>query len=290
LLNYFKTTRLVVLLLLTILSFNGCSVRRMVGGAVNNLTDALFRQRDVQLAREGSASFLLTVDAMIQRKPDDPELLNMGTQVYSAYASAFLLGTDSKRAFTLFDQALDYGLRAWEIQFNWADVRHVDIDDWIAELDKCTKKDLPYLFWTANTWASWIAVNPESTLALADLSIVLETMKRIETLDSSYQNGAVHLFFGMYYAVQPRGLGRDLDKSLAHFSAAIDIAGKNAMLPRVLFARYYCRALFDEELFRTTLEHVLQSPSKCPEPNLNLMNAIARERAAAYLDQIENLF
>jgi len=262
----------------------------MVGGAVNDLTDSLFRQRDIQLAREGSASYLLALDGMIHGSPDDAELLCTGAKVYSAYASAFTLGTNPERAYILYDQALDYGLRMWKEKFDWSDVRYMNIDDWIHELDKCSKEDVPYLYWTANAWSGWIAVNPESTLALADLSFLVETMKRIEKLDSSYQNGAVHLFFGMYYAVQPRGLGGDLDKSLDHFSTAIEMAGPNAMLPRVLYARYYSRALFDEDLFRSVLTQVLESPSRCPEPDLNLMNAIARERASAYLEQIDELF
>lgn len=280
-----------VFLVLLIPGFlTGCSVKRMVSGAVEDLTSALYRQRDPQLAREGAASFLLAVDSMIGRNPDDPELLLRGVQTYSAYAGAFTLGTDPDRAFILYDQALVYGLRLWKTRFGWHDIRRMDLDRWNRMLETCGLETVPDLYWTANAWAGWIAVNPESTLATADLSYVVAAMNRVLALDPGYQKGAAHLFFGTYYAVQPRGMGRDLEKSRSHFETAIRLGGPYAMLPRVLYARYYARARFDETLFRTTLEEVLRSPSRCPDPNLNLQNAIARERARVYLEQVEELF
>ncbi|MCD4653997.1 TRAP transporter TatT component family protein [bacterium] len=288
--NYSRFTRLVAFLLFVTIAISGCSIRKMVSGTIANLTDSLYRQRDIQLAREGSASFLLAIDGMIHGNPDDPNLLLMGTQTYSAYASAFALCTEPDRAYILYDQALEYGFRMWEKRFHWTNIRQLEIDTWIQKLDLCSKNDLPYLYWTASAWSGWITVNPESTLAIADLSLVVETMKRINEIDTTFQDGAVHLFFGMYYAVQPRGLGQDLDKSFEHFTKSMELAGPNAMLPKVLFARYYTRALLDEELFVSILNKVLDSPSRCPEPELNLMNAIARERAATYLKQLDDLF
>lgn len=257
---------------------------------MTNLTHALYQQRDVALARDGSASFLLIADSLILRNPTDPGLLLNGVQAYAAYASAFLLGKEQDRAFVLLDQALQYGFSLWEIQFGWKSITLLPIDDWEQALQATSTKDVPALFWTANTWASWITVHPDSILALSDLPHVLAAMQRVLELDDTYQQGAVHLFFGMYYAVQPAGVGRDLEKSHFHFQKAIQLAGADAMLPRVLFARYYARASFDEDLFRQVLEDVLISPSLSPDPDLNLMNAIARERAAMYLAQIDELF
>jgi hypothetical protein len=272
------------------LAFCGCSIRRIAGNALTDLTRALYQQRDVALARDGSASFLLIADSLIIRNPADPAILLNGVRAYSAYASAFLLGTEQDRAFVLLDQALQYGFSLWEIQFGWKSVNLWPIDDWERALQNTTVNDVPALFWTANTWVSWITAHPDSILALSDLPHVLAAMQRVLELDETYQQGAVHLFFGMYYAVQPAGVGRDLDKSHAHFQKAIQLAGPDAMLPRVLFARYYARACFDEDLFRQVLEDVLISPSQSPDPDLNLMNAIARERAAMYLAQIDELF
>ncbi len=148
----------------------------------------------------------------------------------------------------------------------------------------------PELFWTANTWAAWITVHPDTIIAIADLPYVISAMNRVLALDDTYQNGAAHLFFGMYYAVQPASLGRDLAKSEEHFRKAMELAGPHAMLPKVLFARYFARSSFDVDLFVQTLQNVLDSPSRCPDPNLNLMNAIARERAAEYLKNVDDLF
>ncbi len=121
----------------------GCSVKRMAGRAVNDLTTALFQQRDVTLARDGSSSFLLVTDSLILRNPQDPDLLLNGLQVYSAYASAFLLGTDPDRAFTLLDRALDYGFALWKIRFGWQSVSLMPIDEWDRALEGMTRDDVP---------------------------------------------------------------------------------------------------------------------------------------------------
>jgi len=262
----------------------------MVSSAVNDLSTAVYQQRDISLARDGSASFLLITDSMILRNPNDPALLLNGMQLYSAYASAFLIGKDKERAFILLDRAPEYGFDLWEEQFGWKSVNLMSIDDWESIVAKTSLKDVPALYWTASTWASWITTHPDSIVAISDLPFVLTALNRVLELDDMYQNGSVHLFFGMYYAIQPSGIGRDLEKSLFHFQTAIQAAGPYAMLPKVLFARYYARAQFDEELFTKTLREVLLSPSNCPDPNLNLMNAIARERAELYLEQLEELF
>ncbi|HPQ41385.1 MAG TPA: TRAP transporter TatT component family protein, partial [bacterium] len=232
--NCFKTRLPIIVTVLVLVLPCGCSVRRMVSGAVDDLTDALYRQRDPELAREGAAPFLLAVDGMIGNRPDDPDLLLRGVQSYSAYAGAFTLGTDPDRAFVLFDQALEYGFRLWQVRFGWNDIRRMDLDRWKNELENRTVQDVPDLFWTANAWASWITVHPETTMATADLSYVVAVMERLLSLDETYQSGAVHLFFGTYYAVQPRGMGRDLDKSGMHFESAMRLAGPHAMLPKVL--------------------------------------------------------
>jgi len=265
-------------------------MKRMLSGTVDDLTTALYRQRDPRLARDGAASFLLAVDGMIQKDPADPDLLLRGVQTYSAYAGAFALGTDPDRAFVLYDQGLVYGFQLWREYFGWTGIRRMDLDQWETMLGQCRAEDVPELYWPASAWSGWVAVHPESTLAVADLSYIVAAMNRVLALDGGYQNGAVHLFFGTYYAVQPRGMGRDLDASKRHFETAMRLAGPHAMLPRVLYARYYARAQFDETLFRNVLEEVLRSPSRCPDPDLNLQNAIARERARDYLERMDDLF
>ncbi len=272
------------------LACSGCSIRRFANNALIDLTHALYQQRDVALAKEASAPFLLLTDTMILRNPEDSTYLLGGVKAYYAYASAFLIGTDQERAFVLFDQALNYGFSLWKTKFGWKSVRMLAIDDWDRELQRISRDDIAYLFWPANTWASWITVHPDSILAISDLSYVVAAMNRILELDDTYQDGAVHLFFGMYYAVQPAGLGRDLEKSDVHFQNAIRLAGPEALLPKVLYARYYARANFDEELFIQLLEDVLKTPTQYSDPNLNLMNAIARDRATEYLSQIDELF
>jgi len=151
------------------------------------------------------------------------------------------------------------------------------------------KDDVPYLYWLGYTWAGWITSHPDTMLAMADLSIVLMIMESVLLHDEAYNDGGVHTFFGIYFASRPPALGGDLDKSLMHFEKAIHMAPDYSLMPKVLMARFYARMTFDQTLFETLLRSVLDAPS-LNDPNLNLMNAIAQQKAQVMLEEIDEYF
>ena len=95
-------------------------------------------------------------------------------------------------------------------------------------------------------------------------------------------------FFGIYYAVQPRGAGQDLAKSKAHFERAFQYAGADYLLPRVMYAEFYARYAFDRDLFESTLKEVVTHHDDTAE--FRLMNEVARKRAQALLDNVDDYF
>ena len=68
----------------------------------------------------------------------------------------------------------------------------------------------------------------------------------------------------------------------------MEIAGPDYLLARVTFAEFYARYAYDPELFEETLRQVLIAEPKVPE--FTLMNAVAKTRAQALLDQADDLF
>lgn len=96
------------------------------------------------------------------------------------------------------------------------------------------------------------------------------------------------MLFGIYYAVQPRGAGRDLERSKNHFLRAIEHAGPDNLLPRVAYAEFYARYAFDRELFEQTLQSVLDEEIK--DGPFRLMNAVSKKRAAALLEEADEWF
>jgi hypothetical protein len=113
-------------------------------------------------------------------------------------------------------------------------------------------------------------------------------MRRVHELDPTHSYGGPDLFFGIYYAVQPRGAGRNLRLSREHFERAIRTAGPTFLLNQVTMAEYYARYALDRDLFIGTLRSVLHEIDDPAE--YRLMNVIARERARGLLGKLEDLF
>ncbi len=286
------TGRKWIVLLLAVL-ISGCSgtriMRHTASKAFGSLSQALYQQRDPDIARNGSASFLLFIDALIHQNPDDERLLFLGLQAYTAYTTAFLMDSDPERAFTDFQAAMDYGFRLFKTQYHFSGAKTAPLDRWERLLASCSADDVPNLFWLANAWSGWIIAHPDKLSGLADLPVVVRIMETVLKLDETYQNGSVHLFFGLYHAIRPPAMGGDLDRSLTHFQKAIQMAGPDALMPKVLFARYYARAMFDRELYEITLRAVTSAPDPV-NPELNLLNAMARQQARTLLESIDDYF
>jgi hypothetical protein len=161
-------------------------------------------------------------------------------------------------------------------------------DEFVRSLRGFKKKDAGALFTTASGWVMWIIASSDSPAALGGMPKVLAMMDRVQELDPGLREGGVDLFYGIYYTVLPLGGGRDLEKARAYFERSMEIAGPDYLLARVTFAEFYARYAYDPELFEETLRQVLLAEPKVPE--FTLMNAVAKTRAQALLDQVDDLF
>ena len=278
-------------------SLSGCRMMGltpagMMGGYSGNIVESVNRQEDPELVRQGVPSFILLLDAMLVDEPDNPELLRAAATIYATYAQAFVVpGEASERAVILYRRAKDYGLRLLSQRAFFASAKDGTFEAFEKALPLFSKRDVPDLYAAGNAWLGWILSQPDSMAALADLSKALALTQRVLDLDESYANGGAHLVFGIYYAVQPPGGGRDLEKSDKHFQRAIQLAGDDNFLPQVLYAEFYAITAVNEGLFVKTLENVLSKEAIGQEKSSHaLSNAIARERAKRLLGKKDDYF
>ncbi len=270
---------------------SGCALvragaARLVTPMASQLSEGLLHQNDLQLVREGSPAFLLILDALAEAHPDNPAILLAAAEAQLAYATSFV---DQKaRAKAMYLKAKTYGLRGLSRNRRFAKAQTGPLDEFIRALQSFKQKDADALLTTATAWVMWIIASSESPAALGEMPRVLALMDRVRELDPGARNGGVDLFYGIYYTVLPLGGGRDLDKARAHFERSLEIAGPDYLLARVTFAEFYARYAFDQELFEHTLRQVLAAEPVTPE--FTLMNAVAKARAQALLDQTEDLF
>jgi len=262
---------------------------RAVEPVLENIQKSIYRQSDLQLAKDGLPAFLLLIDGLIESSPNDPNLLMAGARAYSAYAMAFVEDEDTERATRLYAKAKDYAIRLLCRNERFAKVYDKPLDEFAPALSTFRKKDVPTLFWAASCWASWVNSNIDSVEAMADLPKIEALIRRVAELDDTYYYGGPHLFLGIYYAARTKQIGGDPVKAKNHFDRALQLAGDRFLLTRVYFAKYYARQILDRDLYVKTLKEVLNANTDA-DPDLTLINTVAKQRARKLLDMADEYF
>jgi hypothetical protein len=266
--------------------------KKMTVGATATLLEGVarssYRQADLKLIREGMPAYLMLMDGMIEAWPDNERILISAAQGYSSFSSIFVEEQDREYTKLLLGRSRQYALRALELR-GFKDPLGRSYDDFIEGLGSLGKEDVPYLFWAANCWASWISLDLDSMEALAELPKVEGMMKRVLKLDEGFYYGGPHLFMGIWFASRPKIAGGDLKKSQEHFLKAIDLGGGNFLMAYIYYANYYARQALDKNLFVSTLQKVLETPANIL-PDLTLLNTVAKNKAKELLSHTEEYF
>lgn len=252
-----------------------------------NLSQAISDNNDLATVEAGGPAFLLMVDSLLYRDPDNESLLRSAANVYTTYASVFV--KDTARGKKLTDKALDYALRAMCIrrpdtcllrQINFQEFKHI--------LSTLNVKDVPDLFTLGSAWSAWIQTHREDWDAVAEIPRVEAIMDRVVELDEVYRDGAAHLYLGVLSTLLPPALGGKPDVGKQHFERALEISKNKNLMVKVLYARHYARLVFDRELHDRLLNAVIEA-----NPDVSgytLGNTLAQQQAKELLDSGEDYF
>ncbi len=280
-----------LLLLVSLSAGCGTTKSMTVASTASLLEDvarASYKQSDLKLIREGMPSYLMLIDGMVEAVPTNKRLLITAAQSYATYASAFIQDEDKAYAAGLYAKAKSYALRALE-QNGFKDPQARVFEDFEAGLKMTQKKDVPYLFWAASCWGSWINLNRRSMAAMAELPRVVAMMRRVLVLDEAFYYGGAHIFLGILEASKPSISGDSLDLARNHFLKAIDLGHGNFLMAKVYYAGYYARKAFDRNLYLAMLEEVLNTPVDIV-PELTLLNSVAHTKAQTMIDAADDYF
>jgi len=262
-----------------------------VGSAATLLEDvanSANKQSDLRVVREGMPAYLMLIDGMIEAVPKNARLLITAAQAYTSFASAFVEDADKEYARSLYEKAKKYALRALE-QRGLKNPVSKPFDDFEEALNRLGTDDVPYMFWTATCWGSWIRLSLGSMVALAELPRVEALMKRVLVLDEQFYFGGPHLFMGIWFASRPKIAGGDLTRAQHHFQKALEFSQGKFLMTQVYYADHYARKTFNKKLFVATLQNVLEAPvDKIPQ--LTLLNTVAHKRAKVLLEQVDAYF
>lgn len=284
--------RIIILSLFTCLPMACATSKTMTVGATASLLEDIaksaYRQSDLRLIREGMPSYLLLIDGMVEAVPDNKRLLINAAQAYASFASAFIQDEDQDYARVLYARAKEYGLRALQ-QIGMLDPDSKPFEAFEADMDRLSKKDVPYIFWAASCWGNWISLSQGSIAALAELPRVELLMKKVLELDEKFYYGGAHIFMGILNGSKPKMAGGNLNLAREHFLTAIELGRGEFLMTYIYYADYYAKKAFDKNVYVATLETVLKTPVDIM-PDLTLLNTVAHTKAKAMLAEADEYF
>lgn len=283
----FNTRRGWLVLFLVLLSQGLAGCTSMVTKVlITPSIESMQQQDDLDLVCQGAPAYLLMVDSMIARSPENTQLLTIGAQSYVAYVTALQeCGTSSARLATLNDKAMRYGKAVVGRFISPLEQQSAETFD--ARLARLTAGDVPQLYWGSLAWLSWIIQQKGAAAAMSDMVVVEKIFTRILQLDDHYQNSGAHLFFGAYNSARPVMIGGNPELGRKHFEEALQNTSRKFLMIQTTFAETYARQTLDKDLHDTLLKEVLDFPL-ASAPECALSNQIAKRKARRLLD--ENYF
>jgi tetratricopeptide (TPR) repeat protein len=281
-------------ILLVVLSFllQGCIqtiALRSMGGIMDNGFRAFNEESDLQLAHEALGSNIKLLEALIKSDPENKQFLLYAAQGYAAYALAFAEDDSVERARVFYLRAKNYGLRILTQNERFAQAIGKSDEDLKAALSTMGPDDVPALFWTALSWGSFVNITRTDINALADLGKVNAMIETVRKLDPTFYFGGPDMLAGAIGASTPASLGGKPEEARAAFERAIAVTGGRFLLVHVYFAKTYCAATLNQELFDQLLQHVADTPVDTL-PGAEFANALAKRKALLLKAQESNLF
>lgn len=271
-----------VLALSVLVLLGGCSVRQ---AAMDRVADAVAgggstyaADDDPELVRAAAPFSLKLTESLLAETPRHKALLAAAARGFTQYAYAFVQQDADEleerdvaaatvlheRARRLYRRARDYGLRGLAV----------------------APDDVELLYWTAASWASFIALSKNDPEALADLPAVERMIDRALALDEGYERGAIHTFLISYEMVRQGAKGDPAQRAQHHFARAVELSGGSDAAPFVAFAEAVCIPAQRRAEFEKLLDRALGAEAG----DNRLANLVMQRRARWLRSRTDRLF
>ena len=253
----------------------------------DNLTRAFFNYDDLATVETGAPAYLLMMDSLLLESPNNEALLLSAAKLYTNFTSEFV--KDTARAKRLAQKGLDYAVRAACNRYpTLCNVREMPFDDFSQALAKMTAEDVPRLYALGAAWTTYLEAHQSDWNAVAQIPRVEAIMQRVISLNETFEDGAAHLYLGVFATLIPPALGGRPEIGKEHFERALTISGKKNLMAYVLYADHYAKLMFDRELHDRLLNEALSA-----DPHVEgyvLINMAAQAEARRMLASADDYF
>lgn len=290
-----------------ILSAVQCTPKQIASDITSQImrdgSPAFEMESDVEIAESSGLTMIKMIEAFQHDNPKNKNYLVLLSRSYGNYAFAFLewnmlkykdvdeakRALNEERAKAFYSKAKDFGMQVLTRNSAFEKAVTKDLDTFKKSLQGMGRAQLPALFWTAFNWGSYINLNKDSPLAIAEFPKVEAMMARVLELDEYYFYGTPHLFFGVSYGSRPAMFGGNPAKSKEHFEKAIAAYKRKFLMGLVMYAQTYAVQNQDQALFESLLNEVLATNADVM-PEQRLANELAKLRARWLLDHSATMF
>ncbi len=277
---------------------SSCSL--YIDSFTNNLNTAIKTSNDPQTIMQALPAYIVLLDGLIEGDADNEETLLASVNLMNAYSS--LLGSQidiiedipdyeilkiRNQQKILNQKALDRASKAICIYKEfYCRITVIKYSELYTLLNRMSTEDAIILYKLATAWVSWIQVNTDDWNAMAQLAQIKLLMEKIIEHDNEIDNGNAHVYLGVLNSIIPATLGGKPEVGKKHFEMAISISNNTNLMAKALYAEYYSRLIFDENLHNKLISEILSDKNVSP----NLINTLAIEKAKALQRSAEDYF
>ena len=292
---------------LCIVVLGGCDMAKFTAdstvGLFTRAAPAFESYWDYDLAGEAVPATIVQFEGILRVIPDNESIVAQLSQAYVAYAygwveadvEALEFEGDYEEADVQRGRARMMYLRAVDLTRHWVRLHNGDVDNAVkASVEDLEgwlqnafveEADAEMLLWHGYAWGSYINAAKDDMEAIADLAYAKAFVARSIELNPDYYNAAGYVFMGVATASE---MAADMDEAKVYFEKALARTERRALQTQVNMARYYAVKTGNRELFDTLLTEVMDAHD--PLPEARLANVMARERAALYIANADQLF